>query len=42
MRSREKVKSEAEIQADKLVQEAEERGQQLRDEAVKGCGKNPS
>ncbi|HBC78075.1 MAG TPA: hypothetical protein DCZ51_05570 [Bacteroidales bacterium] len=37
--AREKVKSEAEIQADKLVQEAEEKGQQLRDEASKAAEK---
>ncbi len=35
----EKVKSEAEIQADKVVQEAEVRGQQLRDEAAKTAEK---
>jgi vacuolar-type H+-ATPase subunit H len=37
--AKEKVRSEAEIQADKLVQEAEEKGQQLRDEAAKGAEK---
>jgi hypothetical protein len=37
--AKEKVRSEAEIQADKLVQEAEEKGQQLRDEAAKGAQK---
>ncbi len=36
---RDKVKSEAEIQGDKLVQEAEDRGQQLRDEASKAAEK---
>jgi len=33
--AKEKVRSEAEIQADKVVSEAEEKGQQLRDEAAK-------
>lgn len=36
---RDKVKSEAEIQGDKLVQEAEDRGQQLRDEASRTAEK---
>jgi hypothetical protein len=38
-RAKEKVRNEAEIQADKLIQEAEEKGQQLRDEAAKAAEK---
>jgi hypothetical protein len=37
--AKEKVRSEAEIQADKVVQEAEVKGQQLRDEAAKAAEK---
>jgi hypothetical protein len=37
--AKEKARSEAAIQADKLVQEAEDRGQQLRDEAAKAAEK---
>ena len=37
--AREKVRSEAEIQGDRLVREAEERAQQLRDEASKAAEK---
>ena len=37
--AKEKVRSEAEIRGDKLVQEAEEKGQQLRDEAAKAAEK---
>ncbi len=37
--AKEKVRSEAEIQADKLVQEAEEKGRQLRNEAAKAAEK---
>jgi hypothetical protein len=35
--AKEKVRNEAEIQADKLIQEAEEKGRQLRDEAAKAA-----
>jgi hypothetical protein len=37
--AKEKVRTEAEIQADKVVREAEEKGQQLRDEAAKAAEK---
>jgi len=37
--AKEKIRSEAEIQADKLVQEAEEKGRQLRNEAAKAAEK---
>lgn len=37
--AREKVKSEAEIQGDRLVQEAEEKGQKLREEAATAADK---
>ncbi len=37
--AKETVRSEAEIQADKLIQEAEEKGQLLRDEAAKAAEK---
>lgn len=37
--AREKVRNEAEIQGDKVIQEAEVRGQQLRDEAAKAAAK---
>ena len=37
--AREKVRSEAEIQADKVIQEAEVKSQQLRDEAAKAAEK---
>ena len=36
-KAKEKAKGEAEIQAAKIIKEAEERGQQIRDEAAKGA-----
>lgn len=39
VQAKEKVRSEAEIQADKVVQEAEEQAQRLKEEAAKAAGK---